>query len=194
MSMQIYFFHSERDSANFAEELSKYHCQMFDQSGNLCQETETALHDDMQNEGHVFRITNSPDSLSIGRAIELKNCAKGNPYSRTYHEGRLYLTKTEENCYDDGMKRIFEGLRKYIRKNYRYCPEYQLYFGPDFFSSIIQKSNILSFTAKLHPLIFQRRLQEIYLYEMSQYAHRRDTHPLARVPENVKKYNIDLRK
>jgi len=155
MSMQIRFFHSEQDSLAFAEELGKYPCQMFDQAGNLCKEPEITLHEDMQTEGHMFWLAKSPAFLSAGRAIELNNCAKGNPASRTYRDGRLYLTKTEENCYDDDMKRIFEGLRKYIRKNYIYSPENRLYFGPDFYAKYSQ-NRYFALYGKVTPIIFSK--------------------------------------
>lgn len=139
MSVQISFFHSEKDVLTFAEMIKNCDCVLINKMGAVCDDISKTLCDDMQTEGHIFWIARMQQYASHqssvfwdGHMIELSNCAKGNSASRTYREGRLYLCRTSEDVYDQEMKIVFERMRKYIKRNYSYSSKSHVYFGPDF--------------------------------------------------------------
>ena len=159
MSVQISFIHSERDAIDLSEELIRYNCIMLKENGNVCDNIAKTLYDDMQTEGHMFWLARPKETILdvslpiwIGHMIELKNCVKGNPDSRTYYDGRLYLPKTRDGNYNCEIKDIFEEIRKYIKRNYYYS-KHHIYLGPDFLENYYRK-RFFAVYGGITPIIF----------------------------------------
>lgn len=71
-------------------------------------------------------------SVNAGTAIEFLNCCKGNPLSRTYEVGRLYIVKDCHGQYDPSTHALYTQLCKYIKKCYNFDSHSQVYFEPTF--------------------------------------------------------------
>ena len=90
----------------------------------------------------MFAIINATDqipdstllsqSILTGRVLELSLCTKGNPDSRTYEVGRLYLAPNIGNGYDQALMALYNNLKQWIRKEYCYSKTAKVYYSIQF--------------------------------------------------------------
>lgn len=145
MSRQIYFIQSEPDIAPFVSEI--YTNGWILEStvyadGRILESRRLSMDDGVQ-----FIIENMKErycTLTIIPPVVgplLEECrieyycsVRGNMLSRTYREGRLYITENLQGHYDPNALELYQRLRKYIKKNYIYHKAAMVYFAPVFWN------------------------------------------------------------
>lgn len=71
-------------------------------------------------------------SVISGNVVEFTNCSKGNPLSRVYEAGRLFILLTSDGVYDPDLLKLFDAMREYIKANYCYSKSTKIYYSPSF--------------------------------------------------------------
>lgn len=70
--------------------------------------------------------------VSSENVVEFTNCKKGNPLSRVYEAGRLFVSPTSNGTYDPHLLKIFDAMREYIKQNYCYSKSAKVYYSYSF--------------------------------------------------------------
>ena len=134
MSKQTHFVHIEEDIHSFLSFLEQEGGWII-WGGRVYKpfDLERQMMEKMGTDRRQYQIT-TRETLAAGwgQAIELSNCYRGNPLSRTYEIGRIYLTKTENGTYDEELLALFQKLHSYIRKTYSYSRNAQIYYSDAF--------------------------------------------------------------
>ena len=147
MSKQIRFVQDEADTIEFLAFLDSLPICINLSSGILRPSlAETLILDCMntyscqlllvpaQRSGEVY-VNNYKDVIS-GNAIECSNSVKGNPLSRTYECGRIYIHKNGCGTYDSLLLSLYTQICLYIKRNYIYGSKTGIYWG----KNILEKS------------------------------------------------------
>jgi hypothetical protein len=142
MGRQIHFVHTEEninDILTFIEQEGGYF--LWD---NCAQKPKNLINDIIAQMGtssstyaivvssHLGNIANPNSAYTSGAAIEFSNCCKGNPYSRTYEVGRIYITQSNEGVYDEELNALYKKIYTYIRRNYIYSTKAKIYYSKEF--------------------------------------------------------------
>lgn len=138
MGSQIYFVHTEADIPSFLSVLEAENGLILFQGSAFSPEyLESEILRQMCTDRGKFDIvlSNKPyQGVLSGSGIEFLNCSKGNPLSRTYEVGRLYMCKQDSGEYDQNIYALYKKLCMYIKKHYVYSKDSKIYFSQTFLS------------------------------------------------------------
>lgn len=133
MSRQLYFVQSEEDIRNFLHYIYDIDYMLLYKYGyldDICSATKLLI-DNINSFESQYHIL--PKSLSYTeRDLEYTATVRGNSLSRVYEIGRIYLCRDTFGQYNPDALQCYAQLQRYIKKNYTYHKENQLYVGPEF--------------------------------------------------------------
>lgn len=133
MSRQISFVQSEEDIQNFLHYIYDNDYMLLHKDSyldNLYSATSVLMDhiNSFDSQYHIF-----PRSLSYTeRDLEYSATVRGNSLSRVYEIGRIYIRRDILQEYNRDALQCYTQLQRYIKKNYIYRKDEQLYVGPDF--------------------------------------------------------------
>ena len=133
MSRQIRFVQSEEDIQNFLHYIYSIDYVLLHKDSGLdnIYSATNFLMDKINSFESQYHII--PKSLSYTeRVLEYDATVRGNSLSRVYEIGRIYICYGITGQYNQNAMQCYEQLRRYIKKNYIYHKEEQLYVGPEF--------------------------------------------------------------
>ena len=163
MGRQINFFQTQKDVEEFCSFFYPKGIVLFDKQGNTIEDyTKINFTDYLCSNGNeltgknfiAYRTTPFDNSQAKyidypsfeDQIIEYSMCKRSEGNDKYFNDGRLYLSNTLYDKKD--MVRLYELLRKYIKKNYKYIGWW--YFAPHFMKEY-QEGKVIACNAN-HPL------------------------------------------
>lgn len=142
VSRQVYFVHTDLDVHRFLEVIQTHHGR-FVVEGKLIHplDLEESILTGMASDCSRFYLAD--ESLEYagaldGVSVEFKNCTKGNPLSRTYELGRLYLRRNSLGQYDAAALALYQKLSSFIKRNYNYSKNAHVYASRHFMEGYLR--------------------------------------------------------
>ena len=133
MGKQIVFVHLEEDVQSFLSVVEQRNgLVILDNEAFLPSQLKEYILKKMDTPFSKFFIVPHDSVRSRVSQIEFLNCTRGCATSRTYETGRLYIAPDMAGEYDGQALALYNQLCRYIKKNYLYSRNSQVYFSAGF--------------------------------------------------------------